>query len=414
MKYILLLLLMVLSVAHAQDSGGSDAGTSKSDLAAQSIFDRLSREVASRSGTPQVDSAIGRAPLHITFLMDSSQNSAKDFLPVFEKKVVAGVLRRIGLAQAKAAIDPAQDDSVSVFPYQLRLIDDSAHILSDSVLQKGAGTVEKAIDKIPSQRIPVAGEGELGHDSSGARSEIISKLRSDGSDRQNIIIQMTPTSVNSDPSDPSLNAKMVRVDARAGALDGTGFVVYNDDGRYYQTDPPGQGVSASDVHVWIYGPSTIHLLPANSPQDLSNAAKPQADQSAASAPIALYAILAVAAVAVGYLVYRFMLKIPVEMDGEIAKAGFSRPVSIVVSGGKLGENCLQISPQLKGTVGDGLKVGQITVPLLFGGPRVSGGGGHTMFVSNSAAPEISLTRKARPLAFGKGSARTEAIPFKLR
>jgi hypothetical protein len=428
MKTLIAFLFLAAATVHAQTSpaqaqGGTPAipkdGTSRSDFAAQSVFDRIAKEVAKRSGHPEDLDSIGRASLRITFLMDSSQNTAKDFLPVFEKKLVSGILRRIGNAQLKASVSQDQLDLVSVYPYQLHLIQDPKWSLSDRVLKKGEGTVEAVIDHIPPQRVQVAGEGELGHDSSGARAALIKLLgpNANSGDRQNLIIQMTPTAVNSDPKDPENNKKLVEEDARAGLLDGTDFSVFDDDGRFYQTDAPGQGVSASDVHVWVYGPQNFKLVAAGTGSPAPQAGPVGQNANApdsAGPPVPLIIVGVLVLAAIGYVIYRFTLKVPVEMDGEIAKAGFSRPIAVIVAGGKIGENTLQISPQRKGNVGEGLKVGEITMPLLFGGPKISGAGGHTMYVLNSSTPELSLGQRVTNISFGKGEARTATIPFKLK
>jgi hypothetical protein len=404
----------LVAAAAAQSPSGPQDGTSRSDFAAQSVFDRLSKEVAKRSDHPDDPNAIGRASLRIAFLMDSSQNTAKDFLPVFEKKVVAGILRRIGIAQLNAKATDDHLDLISIYPYQLHLIQDPKWSLTDRPLKKGEGTVEAVIDHIPPQRVAVAGESELGHDSSGSRAAL-AKLLPQSGDRQDLIIQMSPTAINSDPKDPENNKKLVEQDARTGLLDGTGYVAYDDDGRYYQTDAPGQGVSASDVHIWVYGPESFKLANAPAPAagaPAGGAPPTSADSAGPPIPLIIFGLLVVAGVI--YVVYRFTLTVPVEMDGEIGKTSFTRPLAILVAGGKGGQNALQIPPQRKGNVGEGLKVGEITMPLLFGGPKISGAGGHTMYVLNSSTHELPLSRKVSNVAFGKGDARTAAIPFKLK
>ena len=390
--------------------------TSRSDEVAKSIYDRIAKEVSIRSGNPNDPEAIGRNPMRVVFLVDTSQATDKDYFPPFVAKVAAGVLRRIGGAQLAAKMSDDALDDVWFYPYQLDLIQDAEHVVTGQRLKKGGGTVQKIVDAIPAKRLPIPGEGNRGHDSSKSRRTLIDLLGRASAERETVIIQVTTMPANSDPDHPENHAKITGIDARSGLLEGTDYMVYQDDGRYYQTDSPGGGVSAADVHVWLYGPAKFEVPPPSADQTTTTGSTTGGttgttgggEQPKPINPV-VFVILVPIGAAVGYLAYRFFAKFEVSLGDERRKVGTTSPIAIVTVGHKGGNQTVQISAQKLGQLSKGVIVGQISVPFFAGGPRIKGDGGHQLYVNSAQVTELQLGRKESQVAFGKGDLRSDLV-----
>ncbi|CAN5717828.1 hypothetical protein BH11ARM2_BH11ARM2_26770 [soil metagenome] len=402
----LFLLLTLAGAALAQDP----APTSRSDAAVKSVADRIRREVAERSGTPDDAEAAARNPLHLVFLLDTSQAGTKDDYGEFARKFIAGLLREFGGGQKRAGVSDDALDDVSFYPYQMDLITDDAHTLRTKRLKAGEGTVQAVQSLVPNVRIPIPGETDRGHDSTTARHTLLTQLGSSMGPRETVVVQITPQSQNADPDRPENDAKIKAIDARSGGLEDTDYVVYRDDGRYFQTDPPGKNVAPSDVYVWVYGPARFDVPPATPVAATPAAPKPVVPPPKPF-PILLVALGIPVLLVLGYVGWRLTVKYPVKIAGEVARVGTSAPLAIKTAGSAKGdERALLVPRERQGTLGPGLKVGEVTVPFLFGGPRVFGSGGYTL-KSGGATPSVPLPLSAKPtsVVFAKGEAATEPI-----
>lgn len=403
MKSALILALVAL-VSSSFAQGGSGP-TSRADATVQAVYDRLAREVAERSGNAHDLEAVGRNPMRIVFLVDSSQASEKDYYNEFVRKVASGLLRKIGMAQSAARVSDDARDDVWLFPYQMDLIREAA--VKSKRLKSGEGTVQAIMSGVPNARIPQAGETNRGHDSSRARRSLMAELGPAFGPRETVIVQVTPTSANADPDHPDNDQRIKNLDARTGLLDGVDYVVYRDDGRYFQTDAPGRGIAPSDVYIWLYGPARFEVPPKSVAPILHPS--PTDGTPAHPAPIGLYLGLAALAVVAAYLAYRLTLKIPVRLGNEVRKVGPMGTVKIMTAGGKGGEDVLLIPDERRGNVGGAVKVGEINLPFFAGGPKVAGAGGYTLSVNNSPKSDIPLSSKPTLARFAKGDQSTTVI-----
>ncbi|HSI74153.1 MAG TPA: hypothetical protein VK934_13330 [Fimbriimonas sp.] len=411
MKPFITLLLLIFAVAGVCQSADPTAPTSRSNEVAQSVYDRIAREVSARSSNPDDASVIGRNPMRIVFLIDTSQATEKDFYPPFVGKVVAGVLRRIGKAQMDAKVPDDALVDVWFYPYQLDLIRDPAHVLKGERLKRGGGIVQKVFAAVPKARVSVPGEGKRGHDSSKARRSLVEELGPASGARETLIVQITTMPTNSDPDRPENHARIKGIDARSGLLEDTDYVAYSDEGRYYQTDAPGGGVSPSDIHVWLYGPSRFDVPAVVTAQPVRRPTPPVAQPPS---DYTLLIILLILAIPLIYVVYRLLLKFPVMLGDQVQRMGVLKPLSIVTAGHKGGEGYIQIPPERLGQLGKAQKVGEIKVPFLFGGPRVNGAGGHSLHRSKAPAADLPLVKKPVEVEFVKGENRSELVKLSLR
>ncbi len=320
---VLLFLASTLSFCWAQD-GGTSTLTSRSEEAAKVVYKRMSEEVANRSGTSPEADPMGQMHLKIYFLQDTSQASARadyvDFVRTFSRRL----LHLIGVAQSKAQLSSARRDLISYYPYQMHLITLKNRFISGAPLipkALGGTTIEQIARTIPNQRIPVAGETSLGHDSSGARRELLDRLHSDP---KTLIIQITPSTLNQDPDHPANDAKIVKINSRTGLMDGTEFVPYDEADIPFQTDQGGLSDSQrpTDVHIWLYGPTGFDL--SSTSTGTSSGGTDTAGRNGGASGVTvqtssplLIIFLGVIGIALCGLLYRFLLlKITVEVGNQ--------------------------------------------------------------------------------------------------
>ncbi|RYG48030.1 hypothetical protein EON79_05670 [bacterium] len=408
-RIVPLFLLLLATSAFAQTD---EKRPSRSAAAIQSVANLIRNNVAGASNPKKAEVA-AKNPMHVVFLVDTSQAGKDDYIE-FTAKFIDGVLKQLGGDQAEAKVADDGLHDVQFFPYQMDLIELPDRALTPArPLKKGAGTVQAIKDLLPHQRIPVPGEGMRGHLSAKARRTLIDKLGSSQGARETLIVQITPREIDSDPDHPENDIAVKRQSAYNALLAGTDYVAYNEGGSKWQTDPPGDNVPSTDVFVWVYGPSKFNL-PAVAPVPVPTPIEIEREEPKKGLPIALFAGLGVLALVVGYVIYRFVAKFPVKVGDERGWVTFSSPLAIKSAGGKGGGRAILIAKERQGGVGPDIKLGEVTVPLLFGGPRVFGSGGYTM-KQNAATPPVALplTKKPIAVAFTKPDGSTDLINISL-
>jgi hypothetical protein len=413
-KLFVPLLTLLLSISVFSQDAGTNGTKSTSNEAAVTIYKRLAKEVAMRSGRPDDLTTLARTPIRIVFLQDISRSSAQADYVDFTRNFCSRFLTQLGKAQSQARIAPVDRALISYFPYQHDLYKKS-HVIRDMQLRPGAGVVDLVASTIPNQTIKVPGKSSLGHNSSGSRRQLIELI----SNTPNlVIVQITPSTLNEDPDNPSNERKIKRVDARTGELDFSNIVPYGDIDTPFQTESKPLGPS-QDVHIWLYGPTRFegNLLASDSKSGRSNQESAKANvpsqirrqsatRSTGGSAIPSAAAIVLLIVGIGLAIYRFLLKsATIDLNGVRKQVSGTKPLKIgteASSGGEQassGGNVWKLSPEQMGTLSPGLDLAEITLAGFFGEPQIKPIGGVLMKVPTTQKLSVLLDSKATSIVF---------------
>jgi len=417
-KLFVPLLTLLLSISVLSQDAGTNGTKSTSNEAAVTIYKRLAKEVAMRSGRPDDLTTLARTPIRIVFLQDISRSSAQADYVDFARNFCSRFLTQLGKAQSQARIAPDERALISYFPYQHDLYKKS-HVIRDMQLRPGAGVVDLVASTIPNQTIKVQGKSSLGHNSSGSRRQLIELL----SNTPNlVIVQITPSTLNEDPDNPSNEGKIKRVDARTGELDFSNIVPYGDIDTPFQTESKPLGPS-QDVHIWLYGPTRFegNLLASNYSKSGRNnresavpsqSRRQSATRSTGGSAIPSAAAIVLLIVGIGFVIYRFLLKsATIDLNGVRKQVYGTKPLKIGtesssgVAQASSGGNVWKLSPEQMGTLPAGLDLAEIRLAGFFGEPQIKPIGGVLMKVANSQKLSVLLSSKATSIVFQDSSER---------
>lgn len=250
-SFHLIIVGLVSMLGLATLAGAQDRELSKSEKAAKDVATQIAREFANRSGTQKDPAALVRTPLNLVFLVDTSQFNTKEAYVAFTKSFILRFGKDFGFPQGRAKIPLEQRHRLFFFPYQLKLVKDGPHVTRSESLT--SDNLSKLIAKMPGTSLAEPGYKGRGHDSSGARRELLDYINANPKNRQTVVIQMTAMGINQDPDNPENDQRIRAVNAREGLLEGTDFVAYSDSSPY-TTEAPGRGQRPFDVYIWTYGP----------------------------------------------------------------------------------------------------------------------------------------------------------------
>ncbi len=250
-SFHLIIVGLVSFLGLAGMASAQDRELSKSEKAAKDVATQIAREFASRSGTQKDPAALVRTPLNLVFLVDTSQFNTKEAYIAFTKSFILRFGKDFGFPQGNAGIPMEQRHRLFFFPYQLKLIKDGPHVTQSQYLT--SDNLSKLIAKMPGTSLAEPGYKGRGHDSSGARRELLDFINANPKNRQTVVIQMTAMGINQDPDNPGNDQRIRAINAREGLLNGTDFVAYSDSSPY-TTEAPGRGQRPFDVYIWTYGP----------------------------------------------------------------------------------------------------------------------------------------------------------------
>lgn len=259
-SFHLIIVGLVSMLGIANMAGAQDRELSKSEKAAKDVATQIAREFANRSGTQKDPAALVRTPLNLVFLVDTSQFNTKEAYVAFTKSFILRFGKDFGFPQGRAKVPLEQRHRLFFFPYQLKLIKDGPHVTRSESLT--SDNLSKLIAKMPGTSLAEPGYKGRGHDSSGARRELLDYINANPKNRQTVVIQMTAMGINQDPDNPGNDQRIRAVNAREGLLDGTDFVAYSDSSPY-TTEAPGRGQRPFDVYIWTYGP--VKFVPGRIP-----------------------------------------------------------------------------------------------------------------------------------------------------
>ncbi len=392
-KIFFVLGILTLGFSGFGQSAGAPGAKSTSNEAALTIYKRLAKEIAVRTGKSDDLTVIARLPLRIVFLQDVSRSSAQADYVDFTRNFCSRFLTELGKAQGKLGIAPEKRVLVSYYPYQHHIYQRS-NVVKDVQLRPRAGVVDLIASTIPNQRISVRGESPLGHDSSGSRRQLIQLL---GDTSNVVIIQITPSTLNEDPDNPRNERIIKRFDARTGQLDSTNIVPFGDIDTPFQTESKLLG-NSQDVHIWLYGPERFNpngLLArgqdSGTQEVVPNDVGPKRRGSGFPTVFAFLLLL----LGIGVAIYRFLIKTStIDFDGVRRQVTSSKPLTIVTETGKQG-NVLVLPNQYKGTLQGGMVLAEISLTGFLGEPQIRATGGTTMLVNNS--PKLSTLLTQRPI-----------------
>jgi hypothetical protein len=249
--------LAALAALLATASAQTATGTEK---AAERVADGLRHEVARRAGNERDMSVFARRPRHIVVLFDSSQADYREAHVVFAKGFVERLLTNLGREQQQLDIDANERHLVSVYPYQLRLEHDHPNAVRNARLR--SSIITEAMSAMPDRSIRNSSWKGRGHDSSGARAELLDRLNVNSNDPNGtFVIQITHSPINQDPDTPRNDRRIRAIDARTGELENRGVVPYGP-GHLFKSEPPSATQAPYDVYVWVYGPETVAAVGA--------------------------------------------------------------------------------------------------------------------------------------------------------
>ena len=373
---------------------GQGPGLTRSQTVADTIYSRICKAIAQRSGNADDLNSIARNQTHFVFLIDTSQAHDKEAFTESAKKFCIRFVQKIGQDQDRLQVPRELRSQVSLYPYQLSLITDPAHILERGLVFKGGGVIQKLSAAIPSDRVPMPGERLRGHDSSGSRYTLFQRLSAVSGPIETVIIQITNTSINQDPDHPGNDRKIRAIDARTGLMEGQRWIPYDEAGGVFSSDDPGAGIAPYDLFIWTYGPESFNVPPPLSKR-IGNVSRHVPIKTPSEPNFGFWVASLLAAGIVGYCWTYFRHQYQVELDGGAAYARRGGTVELVTSGsGKAGQHVLTLPPSLAGNANAGEVIGKVEIPW-FGEPLLRPAKPWTLLADETPSAQSAIRKSCR-------------------
>ena len=378
---------LVSMLGLATLAGAQDRELSKSEKAAKDVATQIAREFAVRSGTQKDPAALVRTPLNLVFLVDTSQFNTKEAYVEFTKSFILRFGKDFGFPQGRAKIALEQRHRLFFFPYQLKLVKDGPHVTRSESLT--SDNLSKLIAKMPGTSLAEPGYKGRGHDSSGARRELLDYINANPRNRQTVVIQMTAMGINQDPDNPENDQRIRAVNAREGLLKGTDFVAYSDSSPY-TTEAPGRGQRPFDVYIWTYGPVKFVAEPGEPPPP------PPLPPSAPNIlPIILLGIAIIGAGAVAGLLLRTRYRFQIAGSNTVFLTR-GKAVKIETTSSKPGSDGALLVPAAKvSTAGPGNIVATIELGWFASTPVLRAKRPFTLVIDGRTVSEANLKAETR-------------------
>lgn len=400
-SFHLIIVGLVSMLGIANMACAQDRELSKSEKAAKDVATQIAREFANRSGTQKDPAALVRTPLNLVFLVDTSQFNTKEAYVAFTKSFILRFGKDFGFPQGRAKIPLEQRHRLFFFPYQLKLIKDGPHVTRSESLT--SDNLSKLIAKMPGTSLAEPGYKGRGHDSSGARRELLDYINANPKNRQTVVIQMTAMGINQDPDNPVNDQRIRAVNAREGLLDGTDFVVYSDSSPY-TTEAPGRGQRPFDVYIWTYGPVKFvpgSIPPSPPPPDPNptnggnRPPEPQQKQSPNVLPIILLGVGIIGAGAGAGLLLRTRYRFQIAGSNTVFLTR-GKAVKIETTSSKPGSDGALLVPAAKvSTAGPGNIVATIELGWFASAPVLRAKRPFTLVIDGRTVSEASLKTETR-------------------